>query len=160
MSDIRSDTQTATFALGCFWHPDQVFSDLEGVESVTVGYTGGTIENPTYELVCTGTTGHAESIEVKFDPSKISYAELLSVFWKSHDPTQVNRQGPDIGEQYRSVIFYHNNDQKKLAEESKTALAKSGKYDTQIATAILKAGKFYKAEEYHQKYFRKKGVNS
>lgn len=143
----------ATFALGCFWKPDMIFSKLSGVTEVIVGYTGGTVNNPTYKMVCSGETGHAESVQVTYDPEKIAYTDLLNVFWNSHDPTQVNRQGPDVGEQYRSVIFYHDENQKKLAEESKNT--QSERSEKPIATAILPAGEFFKAEEYHQKYLEK-----
>jgi peptide-methionine (S)-S-oxide reductase len=151
-------TKLATFALGCFWKPDRIFSNLDGVVEVKVGYSGGHVDNPTYEMVCGGETGHAETVQVEYDPKKVSYEILLDAFWNSHDPTQVNRQGPDVGEQYRSVIFYYDDEQKRVAEESKKRLTESGKYDKPIATGIVRASKFYKAEDYHQKYLEKKGI--
>lgn len=150
--------EKATFAAGCFWHVEEAFRHLKGVLSTTVGYTGGTIKNPTYEDVCTDTTGHAEVVEVTFDPNKISYKELLTVFWDVHDPTTKNRQGPDIGNQYRSAIFYHTEEQKKQAEQSKKNLEKTGKYKKKIVTEITQATTFYPAEEYHQQYLQKHGL--
>jgi len=144
--------------MGCFWQPDVVFSNLPGVEGVVVGYAGGHRENPTYEEVCSHTTGHAEAVEITFDPEKISYQELLRVFWENHDPTQVNRQGPDVGDQYRSAIFYHTQEQEAEALGSKEAIKKSGKYQKPIATEITQAGVFYPAEEYHQKFLQKRGL--
>lgn len=146
----------AVFAEGCFWGVEEVFRKVDGVENVVVGYTGGHTENPTYEDVCRGNTGHAEAVLVAYDPKKVSYKELLAVFWKTHDPTTLNRQGPDIGEQYRSAIFYLDDEQKKFAEESKKELQAPGK---KIVTEITKASEFYKAEEYHQSYFKKKGID-
>lgn len=148
--------EKATFGAGCFWHVEEAFRKLDGVLSTTVGYMGGTFENPTYEDVCTDETGHAEVVQIEYDPKKISYNQLLDVFWSTHDPTQLNRQGPDEGTQYRSAIFYHNEEQKKLAEESKKKLKKK----KPAVTEITKAKKFYKAEEYHQKYLQKKGMTS
>ena len=145
-------TEKATFAAGCFWGIEYSFNRLKGVVNTTVGYTGGHFKNPSYEDVCSDETGHAEAVLVEFDPSVISYDKLLEVFWRIHDPTQVNRQGPDVGSQYRSVIFYHNEMQKKAALESKKKLEKSGK---KIATEIAPASAFYRAEEYHQKYWLK-----
>ncbi len=150
--------EKATFAAGCFWHVEETFRHLKGVLSTTVGYTGGTTINPTYEDVCTDTTGHAEVVEVTFDPNKISYKELLTVFWDVHDPTTKNRQGPDIGNQYRSAIFYHTEEQKKQAEQSKKNLEKTGKYKKKIVTEITQATTFYPAEEYHQQYLQKHGL--
>jgi peptide-methionine (S)-S-oxide reductase len=147
---------TAMFAMGCFWHPDQLFSKISGVEKVTVGYAGGHTKRPTYEQVCGGDTGHAETVEVQFDPEEISYKELLGVFWEHHDPTTPNRQGPDVGSQYRSVIFYHTSEQQRLAEESKEAEAE--KRGRSVVTEIVEAKEFYPAEEYHQKYYEKQGI--
>ncbi len=150
-------TEKATFAAGCFWGVESAFRQVAGVINAQVGYTGGKTADPTYKEVCTDTTGHAEAIEITFDPAKVPYATLVSLFFKMHDPTQVNRQGPDFGTQYRSAIFYHSPEQKAAAEASKAALDKSGKYKKPIATQILPAGTFYRAEEYHQRYFEKNG---
>ena len=147
--------EKATFAGGCFWCMEPAFDHLEGVVTVTSGYTGGTKKNPTYEEVSSGSTGHAESIQIVYDPSKISYAKLLDVFWHNIDPTVQNRQFCDTGRQYRSAIFYHNDEQKRLAEESKKALEVSGKIKGRIYTEITPASEFYSAEEYHQKYYEK-----
>lgn len=152
-------TQKATFGAGCFWGVEEVFRKLDGVTNTAVGYAGGTIENPTYEDVCTDETGHAEVVDVDFDSAKISYRQLLDVFWTNHDPTTRNRQGPDVGRQYRSVIFYHSPEQKAEAEESKSALEKAGRFKRPIATEIEPAGKFYRAEEYHQRYLEKRGMS-
>ena len=143
----------ATFGAGCFWHVEAAFSDVKGVVSTAVGYMGGTMSDPSYEDVCSDETGHAEVVQVEYDPKQVSYSALLDVFWKIHDPTTLNRQGPDEGTQYRSVIFYHDEQQKKEAEKSKEQMQK--KFGGKIVTAIMKAGVFYKAEEYHQKYFKK-----
>lgn len=153
-------TEFATFGAGCFWGVEESFRALDGVLDVTVGYSGGTVENPTYEQVCTDRTGHAEVVRVEFDPARISYEKLLETFWSCHDPTQRNRQGPDVGRQYRSVIFYHNDDQRQTAEASRAALEAGGRYSRPIATEILPAQPFYKAEEYHQQYLRKHGRGS
>ena len=148
--------EKATFAAGCFWHVEEEFRNVKGVIDTKVGYTGGNVKNPSYEKVCTDATGHAEAIEVTFDPKIVSYEKLLEVFWRTHDPTQFNRQGPDVGSQYRSAIFYHDEKQKKAAISSMEALQKSEKYkNKKIHTQIAKAEKFYPAEEYHQKYFQK-----
>ena len=149
----------ATFGAGCFWHVEDLLSKTKGVKSTQVGYTGGQLPNPTYEEVCTDKTGHAEAVEVEYDPAEISYKELLDVFWNNHNPTTMNRQGPDVGIQYRSAIFYHNNDQKEVAEKSKQTLDKSGQYENPVVTEIVPAPSFYKAEEYHQKYFKKCGYS-
>jgi len=149
----------ATFGAGCFWHVEDLLHKTKGVKSTAVGYIGGQLPNPTYEEVCTDKTGHAEAVEVDYDPDKISYKELLNVFWANHNPTTLNRQGPDVGIQYRSAIFYHNEKQKEIAENSKASLEKSGKYDSPIVTEIVPAPTFYKAEEYHQKYFKKHGFS-
>jgi len=151
----NNDYETALFAAGCFWHVEQVFSDTPGVISTDVGYTGGTTENPTYKMVCTDKTGHAEAVQVVFDPNRISYSQLLEVFWKMHDPTQLNRQGPDLGSQYRSVIFYYSPQQRQAALDSKAKLDASGKFSKPIVTQIVPAGEFYRAEEYHQQYYKK-----
>ncbi len=145
----------ATFGAGCFWHVEDLFGKIKGVKSTKVGYTGGNLTNPTYEEVCTDRTGHAEAVEIEYDPDEISYDELLDVFWNSHDPTSLNRQGPDIGIQYRSSIFFHNESQKQDAEKSKERLNSSGKFSKNIVTEIIPSPEFYKAEEYHQKYFKK-----
>ncbi len=142
---------TATFGAGCFWCVEAVFERLDGVQSVTAGYAGGTTPNPTYEEVCTGNTGHAEVAQITFDPSKISYEKLLGVFWEAHDPTTLNRQGADVGTQYRSVIFYRDEQQKLAAEKSKQEAAK--KFSDPIVTAIQPLDHFYRAENYHQQYF-------
>ena len=148
----------ATFGAGCFWHVEDLLSKTKGVHSTQVGYIGGNIENPTYEQVCTDKTGHAEAVQVEYDPNEISFEELLDVFWSNHNPTTLNRQGPDVGIQYRSAIFYHDDTQKEIAEQSKQSLDTSGKYDSPIVTEIVPAPTFYKAEEYHQKYFQKCGM--
>ena len=149
----------ATFGAGCFWHVEDLFSKIKGVKSTKVGYTGGNLTNPTYEEVCTDRTGHAEAVEVEYDPNEISYQELLDVFWNSHDPTTLNRQGPDIGIQYRSSIFFHNESQKQDAEKLKEKLDSSGKFSKNIVTEIVPSPEFYKAEEYHQKYIQKRGLS-
>lgn len=150
----------ATFSAGCFWGVEDAFRHVEGVQSTTVGYTGGTMKNPTYEDVCTGRTGHAEAVEVEYDPSEVSYEQLLGVFWESHDPTTLNRQGPDVGTQYRSAIFYHDAAQEASARGSKTLLDKSGVFNRPIVTEVLAAPEFYRAEDYHQQYFEKRGMKS
>lgn len=147
--------EKATFAGGCFWCVQGPFDKLEGVASTNVGYTGGQKKGPTYKEVCSGSTGHAEAIEILFDSSKITYSELLDVLWKNIDPTTPGWQFADVGTQYRTAIFYHNEEQKRLAEESKDVMDKSGKYDGPIVTEIVPASIFYKAEEYHQKYYEK-----
>jgi peptide-methionine (S)-S-oxide reductase len=150
-------TDTATFGTGCFWCTEAIFQELEGVLKVTSGYSGGTVENPTYKQVCEGNTGHAEVIQVVYDPSKITYDELLEAFWQSHDPTTLNRQGNDVGPQYRSVIFYHNAEQKEKAEKYKAELDKSKAFDNPIVTEISPFSKFYVAENYHQDYYNNNG---
>jgi len=149
----------ATFGAGCFWHVEDLLSKTKGVKSTKVGYIGGRLQNPTYEEVCTAKTGHAEAVEVEYDPNEISYEELLDVFWNNHNPTTLNRQGPDVGIQYRSAIFYHNDEQKKIAEKSKQTLDKSGQFENPIVTEIVPTPIFYDAEEYHQKYFKKHGLS-
>lgn len=151
-------TLVATFGNGCFWCTEAIFQELEGVVSVTSGYSGGHVANPTYRQVCTGTTGHAECLNIVYDPAKISFDELLEVFWKTHDPTTLNKQGDDVGPQYRSVIFYHNDEQKKLAQKYKVALNKSGAFNHPIVTAIEPFVKFYPAEDYHQDYYQLNGA--
>ena len=151
--NIVSKKDTATFGEGCFWCTEAIFERLKGVISVTSGYAGGTVPNPTYEQVCTGKTGHAEVSQIIYDPAVISYDELLKVFFKTHDPTSLNRQGADVGTQYRSVIFYSNEEQQKKAEYYKDELNKSGAFNKPIVTEISPLKNFYKAEEYHQDYF-------
>ena len=146
-------TDTATLANGCFWCTEAIFEQLEGVISAESGYTGGETKNPTYKEVCTGETGHAECLQIVYDPSKISFDELLEVFWQTHDPTTLNRQGADVGTQYRSGIFYHNAEQKEKAEKYKAELDKSGAFDRPIVTEITPFTEFYPAEDYHQQYF-------
>ena len=149
----------AVFGAGCFWGVEESFRKLKGVKSTIVGYMGGKMKNPTYEDVCKDKTGHAEVVLVEYNPEEISYDKLLDIFWKIHDPTQLNRQGLDIGTQYRSIIFYYNEEQKKKAMESKKKQEKSKKYKSKIVTEIVKASEFYKAEDYHQKYLMKRGLN-
>jgi peptide-methionine (S)-S-oxide reductase len=148
----------ATFGAGCFWHVEDLLRKTKGVKSTQVGYIGGKLADPTYDEVCTDKTGHAEAVQVEYDPNEISYDELLQVFWNNHDPTTLNRQGPDVGNQYRSAIFFHNDVQKNIAQKSKFDLDQSGKFQKQIVTEIVPAPEFYKAEEYHQKYFQKHGM--
>lgn len=152
--------EKATFAAGCFWGVEEIFRQAQGLKSTMVGYTGGNFKNPAYEDVCSGKTGHAEAVEIAYNPKEISYEKLLDIFWKNHDPTTINRQGPDIGSQYRSAIFFHGKEQEKIAIASKEVLGKSGKYSRPIVTEIVPASEFFIAEEYHQKYFLKKGVTS
>lgn len=149
----------ATFAEGCFWGVEANFRRVLGVESVASGYTGGKTENPSYQDVCTGRTGHAEAVEIEYDPERVRYEDLLEVFWASHDPTTPNRQGPDVGTQYRSAIFFHDAAQEAAARASKERLEKSGRFKRPIVTEIVAAGPFYKAEEYHQRYFEKHGLH-
>ena len=149
----------ATFGAGCFWHVEDLLNKTKGVKSTAVGYIGGQLQNPTYEEVCTDKTGHAEAVEVEYDPDEISFEDLLNVFWTNHNPTTLNRQGPDVGIQYRSAIFYHDETQKEIAEKSKRNLDESGKFENPIVTEIVPAPTFYKAEEYHQKYFKKHGFS-
>jgi peptide-methionine (S)-S-oxide reductase len=148
----------AGFAAGCFWGVEVAFRQVEGVLDAAVGYSGGRLENPSYEDVCSGRTGHAETVEVDYDPARVSYEQLLDVFWENHDPTTLNRQGPDVGEQYRSAIFFHTPEQQAAATASKEALEKRGKYKRPIVTQIQPAAKFWRAEEYHQRYLEKHGL--
>jgi len=148
-------TDRATFGAGCFWGVEAAFRKIKGVVSTTVGYSGGSSKNPAYKDVCSGRTGHAEAVQVEYDPSKTSYEELLNVFWSVHDPTQLNRQGPDVGTQYRSAIFFYNAEQEAAAKAAKAHLERSGRYRKPIVTEIIPASEFYMAEEYHQQYFEK-----
>ena len=150
-------TEKATFAAGCFWGVEAAFREVEGVRATAVGYMGGTLENPTYQEVCSDQTGHAEVVEVEYDPEAVSYEELLEVFWRSHEPTQLNRQGPDTGRQYRSAIFFHSAVQQEVATASKMQLANSERYARSIVTEITPASTFWRAEEYHQQYLEKRG---
>jgi peptide-methionine (S)-S-oxide reductase len=149
--------EKATFAAGCFWGVEDAFTAIPGIISTRVGYIGGSMDHPTYHDVCTGVTGHAEAVEVTFDPAIISYDQLLNIFWQCHDPTQLNRQGPDLGTQYRSAIFYHTDAQKLMAEESLVRLDRSGRLRRPIVTGIVPVDTFWEAEEYHQKYHQKNG---
>jgi len=149
--------EKATFAAGCFWGVEAAFRQLPGVTSTSVGYAGGKLKDPTYRDVCSGTTGHAEAVQVEFDPKRIAYDALLNVFWENHDPTTLNRQGPDVGEQYRSVIFFHTPEQRAAAIASKEALDKSGRFRKPVVTEIVPAAEYYLAEDYHQQYLEKRG---
>lgn len=160
MPKNSKNLEVATFAAGCFWGVEDLFLKTNGVIKTTVGYTGGHAKNPTYSQVCSDATGHAEAVQIEFDPKIINYNELLKIFWENHNPTTYHRQGPDVGSQYRSAIFYHNDEQKRQAEESKAELEKSKKYRDKIVTEITKASEFYPAEEYHQKYLQKKGLTT
>lgn len=157
---MKGGLENATFGAGCFWGVEKAYRHLLGVHNTVVGYMGGTFQNPTYEDVCSDTTGQAEVVQVAFNPSVISYEELLKVFWDIHDPTKFNRQGPDVGSQYRSVIFYHIPKQEKAAQKSKEVLERSGKYSDPIVTEIVPAQTFYRAEGYHQQYLEKHGLAS
>ena len=155
-----AQTQKATFGAGCFWGVEAAFRELPGVVSAVVGYSGGHLPNPTYRDVCSGETGHAEVVEVEYDPSRVTYDQLLDLFWSIHDPTQLNRQGPDFGTQYRSVIFLHSPEQEAAARASLAKLESSGRLKRKIVTPILPASEFWRAEEYHQQYFEKHGLKS
>ncbi len=150
----------ATFGAGCFWGVEAAYRQIPGVLSTTVGYLGGTLQNPTYHDVCSGRTGHAEVVQVAYDPARVTYDDLLTVFWENHDPTTLNRQGPDVGTQYRSAIFYHGDSQKETAIASKDERERSGRYQRPIVTEITPATEFYEAEDYHQQYLEKRGLSS
>lgn len=152
--------EKATFAAGCFWGVEAAFRQVMGVKSTSVGFMGGTLADPTYKDVCTNTTGHAEVVQVEFDPSEVSYEDLLKVYWESHDPTTINRQGPDVGTQYRSAIFFHTPEQEMTARASKEQLESSGKFNAPIVTEIVPASQYYLAEDYHQQYLEKQGLSS
>ena len=152
--------EKATFGAGCFWGVEAAFHQVKGVISTAVGYSGGTLKDPTYHDVCSGQTGHAEVVQVEYDPSEVSYEELLSVFWDIHDPTTLNRQGPDVGTQYRSAVFIHTPEQETVAKASKGVLQRSGRFNRDIVTEITAASEFYMAEDYHQQYFEKQGIST
>jgi peptide-methionine (S)-S-oxide reductase len=160
MANLKSSEglQMATFGSGCFWCTEAIFQNIVGVEKVESGYMGGKVKNPTYKQVCSGLTGHAEVIQLTFDPKKVSYDELLEIFWKTHDPTTLNKQGGDEGPQYRSAVFYHDDEQKQLAEQYKKKLIEAGAFDQPIVTEITPASAFYKAEDYHQDYYNLNGT--
>jgi len=151
--------ETATFGAGCFWGVEETFRQVPGVLDTAVGYLGGHAQNPTYQDVCTDETGHAEVVQVTYDPAKVSYDQLLNTFWESHDPTTLNRQGPDVGTQYRSAIFFHSPEQERLARASKEKMQASGRFRRPIVTEITPASTFYRAEDYHQKYLAKRGLS-
>ncbi|MDB4978562.1 MAG: msrA [Candidatus Peribacteria bacterium] len=155
-----SSTQLATFGAGCFWGVEETFRQLPGVLETAVGYTGGTLENPTYEAVCNNSTGHAEAVQITYDPAQVTYEQLLDVFWNNHNPTTPNQQGPDFGTQYRSAIFFHTPAQEEAAKKSKETLDASGKWKKPVVTDIVPAEKFWEAEEYHQKYLLKRGLDA
>jgi len=155
-----TESSKATFGAGCFWGVEAAYRQLPGVISTTAGYLGGTLENPTYHDVCSGRTGHAEVVQVTYDPARLTYDDLLTVFWENHDPTTLNRQGPDVGTQYRSAIFYHDDAQKEAAMKSKEERDRSGRYRRPIVTEITHASEFYEAEDYHQQYLEKRGLSS
>jgi len=156
----KAKTEKATFAAGCFWGVEETFRQIPGVKATAVGYTGGKTATPTYEQVCTDTTGHAEAIEIDYDPAVVSYETLLETFWANHDPTTLNRQGPDVGTQYRSAIFFHSPEQETAARQSLTRLQESGRFKRPIVTQVVPAAPFYRAEEYHQRYLQKRGLGS
>ena len=160
MNDFQGKLQVATFGAGCFWGVETRFREIQGVIDAAVGYTGGSTENPEYRAVCSGDTGHAEVVQVRYDPEVVSYEELLSVFWSQHNPTTLNRQGPDVGTQYRSVIFYHDEQQRMRAEQSRAELGRSGRWPGPVVTAIEAAPVFYRAEDYHQQYLARRGLHS
>lgn len=152
--------EKACFGAGCFWGVEETFRKLKGVRSTAVGYSGGSLKSPTYEDVCSGHTGHAEAVQIEYDPAQVPYEKLLEIFWKSHDPTTLNRQGPDVGSQYRSVIFFHSPEQEALAKRSKEDAAKSGLHKNKIVTEIVPTSVFYRAEDYHQQYLAKRGMDN
>src|SRR5437016_164137 len=158
--EMMENSKIATFGAGCFWGVEAAYRQIPGVLSTRVGYLGGTMENPTYKDVCTGRTGHAEVVEVTYDPARLTYDDLLTVFWENHDPTTLNRQGPDVGVQYRSVVFYHTPEQQAGAAASKERLERDGRFRRPIVTQIVPAAAFYKAEEYHQQYLEKRGLST
>ncbi len=160
MTTDTKTTEKATFGAGCFWGVEAAFRQIKGVKATTVGYMGGALDNPTYEDVCYRKTGHAEVVEVEFDPALVSYDTLLNVFWENHDPTTMNRQGPDVGEQYRSAIFVRSPEQQTAAEASKQQLESARRYRSPIVTEITQAATFYKAEDYHQQYLEKRGLST
>ena len=151
--------EIATFGAGCFWGVEAAFRQVPGVKSTRVGYAGGQVDNPTYQQVCSHTTGHAEVVEVTYDPARVTYEQLLDVFWDNHDPTQLNRQGPDVGDNYRTVIFFHSPEQEKAALASKERLEQEGRYKRPIVTQVVPAETFWEAEDYHQQYFEKRGIS-
>ncbi|MBI3139921.1 MAG: peptide-methionine (S)-S-oxide reductase MsrA [Sphingobacteriales bacterium] len=157
---VQPNAAVATFANGCFWCTEAIFEELKGVISAVSGYSGGTVENPSYKEVCSGTTGHAECLQITYDSTKISFDELLAVFWQTHDPTTLNRQGADVGTQYRSAVFYHTEEQRQKAEKYKAELDKSGAFDRPVVTAITAFTNFYPAEDYHQQYFELNGTTN
>ena len=150
----------ATFGAGCFWGVEAAYRQVEGVTATAVGYLGGSLQNPSYEDVCSGTTGHAEVVQVDYDPARVSYEQLLDVFWENHNPTQLNRQGPDVGTQYRSAIFYHDDEQRDIAKHSLVSLAQSGRFKQPIVTEVTPVSMFWEAEDYHQQYLEKRGLSS
>ena len=156
---MANDNKKAVFAAGCFWGVESTFQQLDGVNSTTVGYTGGKVKNPSYELVCTGLTGHAEAVEVEYNPSVISFSELVDVFFKLHDPTTMNRQGPDIGTQYRSAAYFSDNEEKDIIESKINDLNESGEYTSRVVTEVEPIENFYDAEDYHQDYYKKRGID-
>lgn len=160
MKTQKNKLEKATFGAGCFWQVEEEFHHVKGVLETSVGYEGGTSTNPSYEIVCTDRTGHAEVVELLYNPKKVSYEKLLDIFWMNHNPTTLNRQGLDVGTQYRSVIFYHDEKQKEQAEKSKQKIEKSGRWKNPVVTQIVPAMTFWKAEEYHQKYLHKRGLTS
>lgn len=158
---MANDTENkkAVFAAGCFWGVESTFQQMEGVKTTTVGYIGGKVKNPSYELVCTGLTGHAEAVEVEYNPQVVSFETLLDTFFQLHDPTTINRQGPDVGTQYRSAAYFSNNEEKKIIENKIDALNESGKFSSKVVTEIEAISEFYDAEDYHQDYYKKRGID-